>query len=240
MDGLVSLIIAVLNAERFVVQALTSAAAQDYRPLEVLVIDGGSADGTAALVQAFAQRQGGDLIVRPLPQAGTGLAAAWNTGLAAATGEFVTFLDSDDVWLPGKLSAQVAYLRANPEAQYVLGQVRFFLEPGCSRPATMRPEIFTSDHLARMPGALLARRGLFAQIGEFDPGYGITTDMEWFARAAALGVPGGAVPDTVIRKRVHEANLAAVAGPERIMQHLPRLLKEALELRRKRATPTAD
>ena len=234
MAGLVSVIIPVYNAERFLAQALDSVAAQDYRPLEVLLIDGGSTDGTAALGEAFA-RAHADVTVRPLPQAGSGLAAAWNTGLAAATGEFVAFLDSDDLWLPDKLSAQVAFLRAQPEAQYVIGQVRFFLEPGCPPPATMKPEIFTDDHLARMPGALLARRALFAQIGDFDVSYGISTDIEWFARLAALAVPGGAVPGLVIRKRVHETNLSSVGGPVGLTQHFPRLLKQALDLRRQRA-----
>lgn len=234
MDGWVSVIVPVFNAERFVAQALASVAAQTYAPVEVLVVDGGSTDGTEALVQAHAHA------VQPNPvrwvrQAGTGLAAAWNSGLAAATGEWVAFLDSDDLWLPDKLAQQVAYLHAHPAVQFVIGQVRFFLEPGCPPPLTMKPEVFSGDYLARMPGALLARRALFAAVGDFDPSFGISTDIEWFARVMALGVPNGAVPGVVIRKRVHETNLSSVGGPEHLTKHFPRLLKRALDERRRRA-----
>ena len=93
-NGLVSVIMPVFNAERFVAQALASVAAQTYSPVELLVVDGGSTDGTEALVQAYAAAHGP---VRWLRQTGSGLAAAWNSGLAAATGEWVAFLDSDDL-----------------------------------------------------------------------------------------------------------------------------------------------
>ncbi len=232
MDGLVSVIMPVRNADRFVAQALASVAAQTYSPVELLVIDGASTDGTEALVQAHAARHGP---LRWLPQSGTGLAAAWNSGLAVATGEWVAFLDSDDLWLPDKLERQVAYLRVQPEAAFVIGQVEFFLEPGSPPPLTMKPEIFAGDYLARMPGALLARRTLFAEVGDFDPSFGISTDIEWFARVMALGVPSGAVPGVVIRKRVHAANLSSVGGPDHLTRHLPRLLKRALDERRRRA-----
>lgn len=236
MDGWVSVIIPVFNAERFVAQALASVAAQTYPHREVIVVDGGSTDQTEAIVRAHAAEPAA---VRWVPQTGTGLAAAWNSGLAAATGEWVAFLDSDDLWLPDKLAQQVAYLRAHPEAQFVIGQVRFFLEPGCPPPTTMKPEIFEADHLARMPGALLARRTLFETAGNFDPSFGISTDIEWFARVMALGVPNGAVPGVVIRKRVHETNLSSVGGPDHLTRHFPRLLKRALDARRRRAAGPA-
>jgi len=232
MDGWVSVIVPVFNAERFVAQALASVAAQTYRDFELLVVDGGSTDGTEARVQAHAAQHGP---VRWVRQAGTGLAAAWNSGLAAATGEWVAFLDSDDLWSPDKLERQAAYLRAHPEAAFVIGQVQFFLEPGCPPPPTMKPEVFAGDYLARMPGALLARRTLFDEVGAFDTSFGVATDMEWFARVMALEIPSGAVEGVVIRKRVHETNLSAVSGPDQITRELPRLLKRALDERRRRA-----
>jgi glycosyltransferase involved in cell wall biosynthesis len=235
--GQVSVIMPVYNAARFLAQALASVAAQTYAPVELLLIDGGSTDATEAIAQAHAAQHGP---LRWLPQTGVGLAAAWNTGLAAAAGEFVAFLDSDDVWLPNKLDRQVAYLRAHPEAAFVIGQVEYFLEPGSPPPLTMKPEIFHGDYLARMPGALLARRSLFDAVGVYDPSYGISTDIEWFARVMALGVPSGTVPGVVIRKRVHADNLSSVGGPERITHHLPRLLKAALDQRRRREAQAAE
>ena len=103
----VSVIIPAYNAERFILEALHSIDAQHYSPLEILLIDDGSTDGTVDLVQRLAPQ------VRIISQANGGAAAARNTGLREATGEFICFLDADDGWFPGKLAAQTAYLNAH-------------------------------------------------------------------------------------------------------------------------------
>lgn len=231
-DMLVSVIMPVHNAERFVRQALDSIGAQTYVHYEIVVVDRPSTDRTAGMVDAYPR-------TRRLVQVGEGLGAAWNTGLAAAQGDLIAFLDSDDLWTPDKLRLQVDYLAAHPTVDYVIAHVDFFLEPGCPRPAGMLPEVLERSHAGQMPGTLLARRSVFDQIGVFETQYGVTVDIEWFARLKAEAVPGAVLPDVVLHKRVHESNLSSLAGWLEYQRHLPRLLKATLDRRRQRAAQSA-
>lgn len=106
---LVSVIIPSYNRAYIVGQAIESVLRQTHEKVEVVVIDDGSTDDTATVVKAFDDR------VRYIYQPNAGIAVARNTGIAAARGEFVAFLDSDDEWLPWKVEAQLAVLRARPE-----------------------------------------------------------------------------------------------------------------------------
>ncbi|RVU49828.1 glycosyltransferase family 2 protein [Rubrivivax rivuli] len=105
----VSVIIPVYNGERFVAEAVNSALAQDYPSKEVLVIDDGSRDRTTNILASY----GSTIRVISVPNGGP--ARARNLGMREAQGEFIAFLDADDVWAHGKLSAQVAHLQAHPE-----------------------------------------------------------------------------------------------------------------------------
>ena len=109
MLPLVSVILPVYNGQTYLAQALDSALVQDYPNTEFIVVDDGSTDGTAEVLRGFGNR------IHVLHQANGGPQRARNAGLAAARGEYIAFLDADDVWLQGKLSAQVAHLQANPE-----------------------------------------------------------------------------------------------------------------------------
>lgn len=111
--ALVSVIIPAYNAEKFVLDAIHSVLQQDFQPLEILLIDDGSKDDTVALVKREAPQ------VRIIRQVNAGVAAARNTGLRHATGDYICFLDADDGWFPGKLAAQVNYLRLHPEVGVV-------------------------------------------------------------------------------------------------------------------------
>lgn len=110
---LVSIIIPAYNAEKYILLTIRSVLEQNYRPLEILLIDDGSTDSTAALVEREVPQ------VRIIRQANAGVAAARNTGLRLATGELICFVDADDGWFPGKLLAQVNYLLQQPNVGMV-------------------------------------------------------------------------------------------------------------------------
>lgn len=116
VKDLVSVVIPTYNRAYSIVRAVESALAQDHPSLEVIVVDDGSKDDTA---ERMAARFGGDARVTYLRQPNGGVCVARNAGLARARGEFVAMLDSDDAWLPGKLSAQLAILRRHPELSMV-------------------------------------------------------------------------------------------------------------------------
>ena len=227
---LVSIILPVLNAARFLGQALASVAAQTYAHYEIVAVDGGSSDETPAMLAAAPR-------TRCLRQTGMGLPAAWNTGLAAAQGESICFLDSDDLWPADRLARQVSYLAQHPQALYVLGHVQLFLEPGCPQPVSLAQAAFEGSHLGHMPGTLLAWRELFDRLGGFETQWRIASDIEWFARLGDAALPGAELPEVVLYRRIHETNLSQRAGQQLIQDELLRVFKQRLDRRRAAARP---
>lgn len=106
---LVSVIMPCYNNASYVGAALESVLSQDYPNFEVIVVDDGSTDNSVAVLEQFGDR------ITVIQQPNQGPAAARNNGLKAASGKYVAFNDSDDFWLPGKLSAQITYLEQNPD-----------------------------------------------------------------------------------------------------------------------------
>lgn len=113
---LISIIVPAYNAEAFILDAIKSITAQCYPALEILIVDDGSQDSTVALVREACPSA---IIIQ---QTNAGAAAARNTGLKAARGKFLCFLDADDCWLPGKLEAQIKHLKQYPETGAVFHQ----------------------------------------------------------------------------------------------------------------------
>jgi glycosyltransferase involved in cell wall biosynthesis len=196
---MVSAIVPVYNAERFLGQALDSILAQDYRPLEVIVVDDGSVDGTSVIARTY---EG----VRYIHQANQGHAAARNAGIEASNGEFVAFLDADDLWAPNKLSVQIGHLLKHPSVGYAIARQRFFVEPGTSLPPWLRRELLLEDQVGYLPGTLVVRTTVFAQIGTFDTAYRISCDSDWLARAKDAGIPMSILPDVLLFRRIHSGN----------------------------------
>ena len=108
---LVSIIMPAHNREAYIGEAVESALSQDYENVELIVVDDGSTDRTYEILSDFGER------IRLFRQHNAGPGAARNRGLDHAGGEFIAFLDSDDVWAPGKLRAQVSHLQRNPVQQ---------------------------------------------------------------------------------------------------------------------------
>jgi glycosyltransferase involved in cell wall biosynthesis len=228
---LVSVIVPTLNAGRYLADALDSVAAQTYSNWEVVLVDGGSTDGTLELAGRYAG-------VRIVPQGGTGLTGAWNQGLEAARGELIAFLDSDDRWEPAKLGLQVALLDADPALECATTRFRFVLEPGFGVPPGFRPEALETDHFGNVPSALLVRRSLFDRIGAFDTRWDIAADVDWFARVKDAGVRIEAVPKVLVHKRVHDRNLSIVGGSVTLNRELVAVLRESVQ--RQRQEPRDD
>ncbi len=198
---LVSVIVPVLNAARFLNQALTSVETQTYTPIEIIVIDGPSTDNTAEIAKSFAS-------VRYARQSGVGMWNALNEGLTLARGEFIAMISSDDIWLADKIQMQVDYLRAHPAIQYVLGLTKFVLIDGETPPRAFRVELLQGTHAALLPEAILARKSLYARTGKFDESFAITADVEWLARLTAAHEPYAVLPHVLLHKRIHANNLS--------------------------------
>jgi len=197
---LVSVIIPVYNCDRYLGQALQSVLNQDYQPLEVIVVDDGSEDNSANIARSFKE-------IHYMYQPNQGVAMARNAGVAEAHGEFIAFLDADDLWPPNKLSVQVSYMLLHPQIGYTLAVLSNFLEPGTEWPSWVNNDPLTENRNAYSPCTLLVRKAVFDHIGIFDPRYKIGEDTEWFVRAKDAGIPFEILSDIVVQRRIHGSNL---------------------------------
>lgn len=220
---LVSVVIATRNAERYLATALASVAAQTYDKVETIVVDKASVDRSVEIAREHG--------ARCVQQRGTGFAGAWNEGIEVARGELIALLDSDDSWSEEKLEVQVGLLEARPELDYAIGRVRFFLEPGLEPPPGFNPDLLGTDHVAHMPGALLARRRVFDAVGPFRTDFEIASDIDWFARLKDAGLRTEVAAGALTHKRVHDANLSYFEAQD-MSREILRLLRASVARQR--------
>lgn len=191
--NVVSTVITVYNRPRLLVDAIESVLAQTYRPIEIIVIDDGSTDGSGEVARTFAANH--PEIVRYIHQANQGPAAASNAGVRIATGEFIQLLDSDDVLMPEKFAMQVAGLREHPECgiSYCYTREYAFGEVWSGQPARRTGETFERLFPALLERRIwpapspLYRRSVLDDCGPFLE-LSLYQDWEFECRAAARGV----------------------------------------------------
>src|SRR4051794_16591680 len=186
----------VFNGERFIAEAIESVLAQSRSASELIVVDDGSTDGSAAGASRFSE-------VNLIRTENRGPAAARNTGVAEATGEVITFLDSDDLMKPHRLERQAAALDENPSVSFALGQGEVVTEPGVEPPRWLDQE-----RRAYMQMTLFARRQVFELIGPFDEDLSVGEDTDWMFRAFEAGLRPALIPEPLIVRRYHGGNLS--------------------------------
>jgi len=220
----VSVLIPVYNGARYLGEALASALSQRPGALEVIVVDDGSSDSSAEVARSF------DHPVRCISLRNGGIARARNAGLAESSGDFVAFLDADDVWTPGALSALLAPLLADSSVDLVFGHVREFVSEDCdqqqARKLTARPGLLRGF----LTGSLLARRTAFESVGGFREDIRSGEFLDWIARSRHLGRREALVDDQVLWRRIHGDNHGLRHADARSDYAL--VLKSALDRRR--------
>src|SRR5690242_20622108 len=196
----VSVLIIVKDGARYLAEALDSVFRSELKPCEVLVVDGGSRDRTVEIASRYQ-------LVTVLRQASAGIANAYNEGIARSRGELVAFLSHDDLWLPGKLDVQVEYMARHPHLLYTVAMVEHFLDAGVDPTPSFRRELLNGPQPGLLMETLVARREVFDLVGGFDPGYSVSEDSDWFARARDAGIPMALLPHVLLKKRVHDRNV---------------------------------
>jgi glycosyltransferase involved in cell wall biosynthesis len=187
----ISVVIPTYNRAAYIAEAIRSVQAQTFRDVEIIVADDGSTDNTAEIIAGF----GNALTYVPLSHRGLP-AATRNAGLRAGKGEFVAFLDSDDLFLANKMALQLAAFEAHPEAGLVYSNGHFFRDhpgqpigyvlDGLPTPSgDVFPELLRGNFLA--PPAVLVRRVCLDAVGLFDerPDFFAVEDYDLWLRIAA-------------------------------------------------------
>jgi glycosyltransferase involved in cell wall biosynthesis len=204
----ISVVVPAYNEERYIAEALDAVFAQTLAPLEVIVVDDGSTDGTVEAAGRFGDR------VRLIQQENRGCPGAFDTGFREAAGDFVALCPADDIWEPRKLEWQQGALAEHPEVDIAFGAAQRFglasgehLRPerngvldGVSFAREMYPENLIAD-----PSAVV-RRSLYLELGGYEPLVG--EDYEFWMRALAADANFYFDPRLVVRLREHGGNLS--------------------------------
>jgi len=219
---LVSVVIPVYNCEKYLGEAIESVLAQTYRPIEVIVVDDGSSDQSAAVATRFPA-------IRYCAQSHAGAGAARNRGVALALGSFLAFLDADDLWVGDKVDSQMAAFRANPALDMVTGYVRQFHSPELEDGVKARLG-GAGTVLAGCVHTLLVKRASFHRVGPLPTQWRLGEFIDWYARAKELGLNGALLPKVTVLRRLHTDNMGIRESDART-DYL-KILKAALDRRR--------
>jgi len=220
---LVSVIIPAYNADQFIAQAIQSVLNQTYRSYEIIVVDDGSTDQTKNILNGFKGQ------IRCRYQENLGPSAARNAGIKIAQGEYICFLDADDLWTPDKLEIQVEFLKHHPNIAFVfsdhrdfiLGEVmpRSFLD---DKKETFGEALVTDvpipdaflklirENFISTPTVML-RRTCFEEIGLFDENLRSVEDRDLWLRTAAR-FKLACLPRVFCMRRVHQSNISKQPG----------------------------
>lgn len=199
-DYFISVVIPNYNYEKYVGEAIRSVLDQTWSNREIVVVDDGSTDDSVQVIQGFGDK------VRLIQQENQHLSAARNTGIRAAKGNWVAFLDSDDLWHPRKLELQVAALRKHPDWAFVGGDVLDAGDyPDFSLESVQDEEASLRDFLAYTPmsgSVALVKRACFDKVGIFDPELRSSEDLDMWLRLATA-YRGGRVKAPLWHYRQH-------------------------------------
>jgi glycosyltransferase involved in cell wall biosynthesis len=232
-SGTVSVIIPFLDPPiGFFREAIASVAAQSCPPVELILVNDGSREAATAVAIETAERA--ELPVRCIGHEGganLGSSASRNAGVSAASGEYVAFLDADDVWVPTKLCEQAVFLDRHPQVSLVFGQTRywyswqgetapaadFVVSRGVTREVRFEPPDFVAGFLRGrviVPSAsnTLIRRDAYLGCGGFEERFrGMYEDQAFLVKLGLRGAVAG-VPRCWDRYRQHDASMTAHAG----------------------------
>jgi glycosyltransferase involved in cell wall biosynthesis len=233
---LVSVVIPAFDSERFLGEALASVSAQTWAPVETIVVDDGSSDGTVAVARAHPG-------ITLIEQENSGPSAARNRGFAASRGEFVAFHDSDDLMTPDKLAVQVGHMLEHPGVGCVLAEQELIVEEGAELPFWVegtkvetvmppRPPELEDEPMVH-PMTMVVRRETFERVGGFDESMRAAEDFDWMLRAAEQEVEIARLSDVLLRRRVRSDSLTQDAAAARAGMF--RAFKARIERHRARA-----
>jgi len=220
-EPLVSAVIPAHNAGHYLGEAIESVLEQTHAPIELIVIDDGSDDDTGAVARSFEPE------ITFIEQSNQGEWGARNTGIAAAQGEYLAFLDADDVWVPEKTSVQLEAL-ADPEVDLVFANTHRFRSPelGADDPRFVGEG---DSAPALVAGTMMASRATFERVGPYES-FRLGATLDWLARARGLGLRELMLPDVLLLRRLHPAGHTVIQR-EHITDYA-RILKGSLDRRR--------
>ena len=221
---MISVLIPAYNAENFLTEAVESVLRQTYKDFEIIVVDDGSTDQTRRTAESFTRR------IKYQYQKNSGAAAARNQCVRLSQGEFLAFLDADDVWAENKLELQMKALSEDASLEAVFGMVRQVFqsewEQKLSEPDAPENELLKGFSQATM----LIRRESFLRIGMFSEENTIGEFVDWLLRAKEANLQMKVLPSLFLWRRIHASN-QGIRHRSNISDYV-KILKKSIDRRR--------
>lgn len=227
-EPVVGVVIPTLDGERYLGEAIESVLRQTHQAIEIVVVDDGSTDATRDVARRYAP----DVRCLALPRRGLG--AARNSGVGAVGGDYIAFLDQDDIWPEEKLEVQLVPFRERTPPDLVFGNVREFITPELALHLASQLQCVEEPRPAALPGTMVATRRSIAQVGPFSTRWTSNDFMAWLLAARRLGLREVMLGDHVLSRRLHLSNFSHRTDISRT-EYLY-ILKESLD-RRRTGTP---
>ncbi len=224
---LVSVIISAFNSESYIEEAIASVLGQEWEPLELIIVDDGSTDDTAALARRFGPR------LRVLGGPEQGLAATRNRGIEAAHGAYLMHFDADDVLAQSAIRNLMEVFQQEDRCDIVAGRLSSFLSPDISNALASRLRVPHEPQRGHLSGVAIVRRDVFERVGPLNESYNPAVDLEWWQRAGGHGVNIRLIDEVVAYRRIHGANSSLRNGQLHKDVSL-RIVREALARKRTR------
>lgn len=224
MKPFVSVIIPVYNAEKYLAEAIESVLAQAYHPIEIIVVDDGSTDNSAAVARKFGDR------IQYIYQENSGAAMTRNRGIDRSHGEYLSFLDADDLWTKNKLALQLSAFERNSNLDLVFGHVQQFFSPDLDRETQQKLYCPDTAVPGNTPSSMLVKSTTFKRVGLFSTQWRIGEPLDWYLRATELQLQMEMLPEVVLWRRIHQTNQGI--SERHLMGSYAHILKASLDRRR--------
>ena len=220
---LISVIVPVYNGEEFIKEAISNILAQDYPALEIIIVNDGSTDQTESIIKSF------QLDIRYLYQENAGPASARNRGIRDASGEFIAFLDADDLWPENNLKLLTREILQESGTEVVHGYGQLL-----KKNEQTQGWDYLGNPLESFPGYIgagLYRKSVFNEVGLFDTFLNFGEDADWFNRASELKINLKKLEEVTLYVRRHGKNMTE--GKSMVELNVLRVFKNALDRIRK-------
>ena len=225
-DRRISVIVPVYNGAAYLNDTIATILRQTCAAHEIVIVDDGSTDGSRQIAEAYLP------VVRYLRKENGGAASARNLGIANATGDFLAFIDQDDLWHEEKLARQMACFEAEPALDLCYTLVDLFWESGLAEEERAYEGHRRTRHVPGyvMP-TLLGRRAAFDRVGALDESLIFGDGSDWAMRAMDAGLHIKLLPEVLLYHRMHKNNLTR--DRERSQDEFLRIVRARLDRLRK-------
>ena len=225
-NELVSVIVPVFNCEKYLAEAIESILEQTYKHFEIIVVNDGSTDNTEKVAEKYSNH------IKYYYQVNKGIGPARNLGIDNSSGNYLSFLDADDLYIEDKLEKQLGVIISNPETDIVYGHVEQFLSPEIYEELEKKYKCPKTPMPGELASTMFVSKKKFFEVGYFARKMSVGVDVDWHLRAKENNLRILTLKDTLLKRRIHKTNTGIVSKNKRV-DYL-RYLKQSIDRRRKK------